>query len=171
VIPRCLGWSLFALIMGFFLGGSFFWGLYGPNTTMEQANAAYEKQFSRSPMTALLNEHPGLVVSGGICAVSLLLLVILVALIWQGTLRGWIGLDQFLRFRKYLAFGVMVYAIWCVYRLIVNVAPPRPLSQEFVYQLIFFSIFWVLAPPIWFFVEYFAVASDWIGGLPENKAD
>jgi hypothetical protein len=37
-------WPLFAAIMGFVLGGSVFWGLYGPNTTIEQADAAYEQK-------------------------------------------------------------------------------------------------------------------------------
>jgi hypothetical protein len=30
--------------MGFAIGGSAFWGLYGPNTTVEQANANYEQR-------------------------------------------------------------------------------------------------------------------------------
>ena len=41
-MPRWLGWPLLALVMGFNLGGSVFWALYGPNTTREQADAAYE---------------------------------------------------------------------------------------------------------------------------------
>jgi hypothetical protein len=43
VFQRRLFWPLFAAIMGFALGGSVFWGLYGPNTTIEQADAAYEQ--------------------------------------------------------------------------------------------------------------------------------
>jgi hypothetical protein len=44
VFQRWLFWPLFALLMGFVMGGSIFWGLYGPNTTIDQANAAYEQQ-------------------------------------------------------------------------------------------------------------------------------
>jgi hypothetical protein len=40
-------WPLFAAIMGFALGGSVFWGLYGPNTTIEQANAAHEQKAAK----------------------------------------------------------------------------------------------------------------------------
>jgi hypothetical protein len=35
-------------------------------------------------------------------------------------------------------------------------------------ELISYSIFWILAPPIWFFLEYFAVESAWINGLPQH---
>jgi hypothetical protein len=47
VLQRWLFWPLFAAIMGFALGGSVFWGLYGPNTTIEQADAAYEQRTSQ----------------------------------------------------------------------------------------------------------------------------
>ena len=40
-------WPLFAAIMGFALGSSVFWGLYGPNTTIEQADAAYEQKAAK----------------------------------------------------------------------------------------------------------------------------
>jgi hypothetical protein len=35
MIPRCIVWPLFALVMGFALGGSIFWGAFGPNVTNE----------------------------------------------------------------------------------------------------------------------------------------
>jgi hypothetical protein len=49
LLPRCLGWSIFALVLGFALGGSFFWGVYGPNVTATQADAAYEQHVSEAP--------------------------------------------------------------------------------------------------------------------------
>jgi len=175
-MPRWLVWPLFALIVGFVLGGSVFWGLYGPNATIEQANAAYEKQATQqqatgSWMIALLNEHRGSALSVVVCILAMAALVILVGLIWQGRLRGRISYVGFVHFRKYLAIFAALYAIYCGWRLIINVAIPGTLAPNFVPELIFLSIFWVLAPPIWFFVEYFAVESGWISGLPENKTD
>jgi len=100
------------------------------------------------------------------CFVSMIALGILVASIWEGWFAERISLDQFLGLRKILAIVLVVYAIYCAWRLIRSVKTPGPLTREFVRELIAYSIFWVLEPPIWFFVEYFAVQSDWIGGLP-----
>jgi len=33
----------------------------------------------------------------------------------------------------------------------------------------FLTVFWALGPPIWFFVEYYAVDHDWIVNLPGTK--
>jgi hypothetical protein len=44
VFQHWLFWPLFAAIMGFGLSGGVFWGLDGPNTTIEQADAAYEQK-------------------------------------------------------------------------------------------------------------------------------
>lgn len=41
---RWLVWPLFAAIMGFALGGSVFWGLYGPNSAIQQVSQATEHQ-------------------------------------------------------------------------------------------------------------------------------
>jgi hypothetical protein len=40
--PRWLVLPLIALVLGFALGGSVFWAAFGPNATLDQANAAYE---------------------------------------------------------------------------------------------------------------------------------
>jgi hypothetical protein len=42
VYQRWLVWPLFAAVMGFALGGSVFWGLYGPNTTIKQVTQSAE---------------------------------------------------------------------------------------------------------------------------------
>jgi DNA-directed RNA polymerase subunit RPC12/RpoP len=102
---------------------------------------------------------------------SLVVLGLLVMWIWNGWLYHAISLGQFLGLRKVLAILVVVYAIWCFWRLIENVALRRVLADKFVPELIAFSVFWVLAPPIWFFVEYFAVASDWLSGLPQDQTE
>jgi hypothetical protein len=39
---RWIVWTLFASVMGFALGGSAFWGLYGPNITIQRASQAAE---------------------------------------------------------------------------------------------------------------------------------
>src|SRR4051812_6804929 len=41
-MPFRLVWPLLAAILGFALGGSAFWGLYGPNTTIQQIAHAEE---------------------------------------------------------------------------------------------------------------------------------
>jgi hypothetical protein len=166
VISRWLVWLVFALIMGPPFSGSVLWGLYGPNM-IEHANGTYEKQFAHSTMIAQLNEHWGLAFSVVVCVVSMVALVGLVASIWQGWFVHWITFDCFLFSRKIIAFLAALYAIICAWRLYENVAM-KTLDQKFVPELIFYSIFWVLAPPIWFFVEYFAIESDWIA-LPVNK--
>jgi hypothetical protein len=106
-----------------------------------------------------------------VCIVSMVVLALLVLLIWQGWLQHLISLDRFHKIRKYVALFVVLYATLCVWRLTKNVAIPRDLKQEFLPELIAYSIFWVLAPPIWFFVEYFAVASDWIHVPPANREE
>jgi hypothetical protein len=44
VVPRWLVWPIFALTMGFFIGGSVFWGLYGPNATIQEQHATAKEQ-------------------------------------------------------------------------------------------------------------------------------
>jgi hypothetical protein len=111
------------------------------------------------------------VIAQAFCILAMIALVGLVASIWQGWLIHRISLEGFHKIRKGLAIFVALYAIWCVLRLTYKVAIPRTLNDKFVRELIAFSVFWVLAPPIWFFVEYFAVASDWICGLPQDKTE
>jgi len=47
----------------------------------------------------------------------------------------------------------------------------RDPTGEFLAELMAYSVFWVLAPPIWFFIEYFAVESNCIAGLPKSAAN
>jgi hypothetical protein len=155
-MPRWLVWPLLALVTAFVLG--------------EEKADEGSRPVAPSSMIALLNEH-GLAVSVTFCAVSMVSLGILVVLIWMGCLRRKISYNQFFGFRKFLAVAIPSYAAYCAWRLTENVALPRTLDDKFVPELIAISIFWVLAPPIWFFVEYFAVASHCIKrfrGTEEN---
>jgi hypothetical protein len=103
-----------------------------------------------------------------ISIVSMIGLALLVMGIWEGLFYQSIPDNVFHEFRKRLGILVMLYAIYCGWRLTTKVAIPRDLNQDFVPELVAYSIFWVLAPPIWFFVEYFAVASNSIVNLPGN---
>jgi len=47
VFQRLFIWPLFAALMGFALGGSVFWGLYGPKTTIEQVSQPAEHQTAK----------------------------------------------------------------------------------------------------------------------------
>ena len=60
-----------------------------------------------------------------------------------------------------------IYGMFCIWRLVCNVAIPREIQVAFVPELTAISVFWVMAPPIWFFIEYFAVRS----GTITNFAD
>jgi hypothetical protein len=101
----------------------------------------------------------------GVCIASILFILVLVVIIWQGWLADRISRAFFEDFRKYLAIFVAVYAMYCVWRFIANITIGEPLPREFAFELIAYSIFWILAPPMWFFVEYFAVANNCITGF------
>jgi hypothetical protein len=70
-----------------------------------------------------------------------------------------------------LAVLAAIYTIWCIERLARNVLIPGNLDQKFVPELMAYSIFWVLAPPMWFFLEYFAAESDCISDLPRSDGN
>jgi hypothetical protein len=138
--------SLFWLVMGFALGGSFVSQLGVPmNFNLTPASFAW-----------------------AVSIISLAFFGLLVVLIWCGCFRRKVSLNCFRDSRMVLAFLAVAYAGWFVFRLIPNVPLPKHLDPEFLRELIAYSIFWVLVPPIWFFVEYFAVESKWIDGLPDN---
>jgi hypothetical protein len=87
-------------------------------------------------------------------------------------LVGWISIpaltppssEAFHTFRWFLAVAVVLYAAWVIYRLTTEVAFPMKLEKNFVPELVAYAFFWVLAPTIWFFVEYYAVKSGRIMG-------
>jgi hypothetical protein len=137
--------------MGFALGGSF----------VSQLGA---------PMNNLVNLRPASA-AWLIWIVSLVSLGLLFVLIWCGCLRNWISQNCFRYSRMVFTFLAVAYATYiCVFRLIPNVPLPKNLDPEFLRELIGYSIFWVLVPPIWFFVEYFAVESECIEDFktPDN---
>jgi hypothetical protein len=81
-----------------------------------------------------------------------------------------ITVARFHKVRMGLAIFVVAYAAYCVWRLTENVAIPREIDKDFVPELITISMFWVLAPPVWFFVEFFGIANNCIDGFsPEEK--
>jgi hypothetical protein len=145
------------IVLGFLLATAMWMSLF----VVLQSNYGFAEIFERIIAPALL---PWIVPLG-----SMVVLASLVLSIWQGwRWLTWltISLDQFHSVRKVLALFAVVYAIICAWRLIKNVALPRDLHEQFLPELIAISIFWVLAPPIWFFVEYFAVENDRITNLP-----
>jgi hypothetical protein len=142
-------WSLFWLVMGFALGSSFV-------------------SLSGTPINLVLTAP--LLFALVVCILSLVLLGIVVGLIWSDLLRQKISVDCFLKSRICLTILAVGYAIYCVLRLSYSVLIPRHLDQEFLLELIAYSIFWVLAPPIWFFAEYLAVKSDCVNGFSPDPA-
>jgi hypothetical protein len=111
-----------------------------------------------------MTTHTWVVVGVGALLASIVFFVVLVTRIWQGRLT--ISRARFEHFRMYLAIFAAAYAAYCVWRFAEKIDIGKPIPPDFKYELIAYSIFWVLAPPIWFFVEYFAVANNCIVGFP-----
>lgn len=103
----------------------------------------------------------------GIYILSLLILGFLVIAVWNIRLKTDIG--TYRRLRSFAAFRTPVHAVVSIYRLSVEIAIPRTLEKPFVPELLGYLVFWVLVPPVWFFFEYFAVASDAIAGYDSSE--
>ena len=106
-----------------------------------------------------------------VCILCLIALCLLVLWIWEGWLYKRISLSSFRKSRMCLAALAAIIAIFCIGRLIFKVGSRGSLDQEFLAELMAYSVFWVLAPPIWFFIEYFAVESNCIDGLPKSATN
>jgi hypothetical protein len=149
VFGATIFWCVFWLAMGFALGGSF----------------VSQSGVPMTPLVLTLRFY----FASAICALSLAILLTGVGLIWSGSLSQKLLSEKgFRNLRMGLTVLAAIYAGYCAWRLIFNVAIPMNLDREFAPELIAYSIFWVLLPPIWFFIAYFAVESRWISGLPDN---
>jgi hypothetical protein len=66
------------------------------------------------------------------------------------------------------------YAVYCAYRILGAVSEYGKISDEFRPEYVGYLMFWVLAPPLWFFLEFYAAEQGCFSGLfesPEKKAD
>lgn len=76
------------------------------------------------------------------------------------------------RLQTTLAFFACAYAIWCAYRLYeLHLIGQGSLSADGVLEVAGISAFWFVAPPAWFFVEYFAVEKGVISGFSGSEAN
>jgi hypothetical protein len=117
-----------------------------------------------------MGQDRNLAVNVVVCGASLVTLAVLALLVCFGGLR--VSLVNFGRFRFALAVFVIGYAAYCIYRLATIVVLPRQgIPDSFVRELIAISIFWITAPPTWFFVEYYAADSGCIGDEGEWDED
>ncbi len=73
--------------------------------------------------------------------------------------------------RLLVAVFTIVYAGFTGWQLYVAAQTHGELSDEVKLLLIGFFIFWVLAPPAWFFLEYFAFDNKCITHLHRTKKD
>jgi hypothetical protein len=71
-------------------------------------------------------------------------------------------LETYHYLRGWVAILTVVFAVITVTRMISRVAIRRNLPDEFLPEMIGYVLFWVLVPPVWFFVEYYAFDSHWI---------
>ncbi len=99
-----------------------------------------------------------------VAIIALAILLLCAALVWTGTAK--VTFSTFKNLRLGVAVLTIVYAVITVWQLIPAAENPTALSPAAKSLLIGFLIFWVLAPPAWFFFEYFAFESEWITELP-----
>jgi hypothetical protein len=115
----------------------------------------------------------GLAVSLVVCGASLTAPAVVAGLIWFEKFK--ISSDSYNWVRLCLAIGASLYAIYCVWWLLTHIvfsqATIATLAPELKWQLVFISIVWIIVPPVWFFVEYFAVASNCIEGFSNSDAN
>jgi hypothetical protein len=103
------------------------------------------------------------------CVGGLGILAALIVAVWCGSPP--VSLDTYRGARTLGAFVIAVHAGVAIWRLTQNVALPRTLSDEFIPELVGYLTFWLLFPPLWFFLEYYAVDSGAIRGLSGAEAD
>lgn len=108
-------------------------------------------------------------VNSVVCVASLLGVAAAAALIWLQMLR--VPTWSYAWFRFSLAIGAGDYAAYCAWWLVTRIvlAHTPALTNELKLELVYIAIVWIVVPPVWLFVDYFAVASNCIMGLPGNE--
>jgi hypothetical protein len=105
-----------------------------------------------------------------VCIGVLVSLCVLVVLISRRYLYKTISYECFRIFQNVATVLATLYAIWCAGRLILNVVIfPVNFDQKLELELTANIILWVLAPPIYFFIEYQAVDNDCINDFPKSE--
>jgi len=106
----------------------------------------------------------------GVAIASLLSIGVAIVLVSSGKCKGMLTTERYRLFRTLAAAFATAFAILSVIRLATNVAGEPTIPPAFVPELIGYSIFWVLVPPLWFFWEYFAIDKNWIQGPFSDEA-
>jgi hypothetical protein len=110
-----------------------------------------------------------------VCAVSLGFLILAQAYIWIGrTWRTW-NKPMGWHTRVSGAFVALffVYApvsLWRVWDEMGKIGGNKEIPDPFRPELYAYVIFWLFAPPLWFFLDYFSIASGFISD-PARPAD
>jgi hypothetical protein len=60
-----------------------------------------------------------------------------------------------------------IYGAITIYRVVTNLSATQPDWLGFQNELLGYILFWVFLPPLWFFLEYYAVDNDFIV-YPDN---
>jgi H+/Cl- antiporter ClcA len=102
------------------------------------------------------------------CLVGLAALAVLTVLVWAEKLH--LGVRPYRCARTLGVVLISMHAAVAVWRLTRNVAL-QALDPKFIPELIGYLAFWLLFPPLWFFLEYYAVDSGAIDGVPRAEAD
>lgn len=107
-------------------------------------------------------------VNSVVCAACLLGVAVAAALIWFRMLQ--VPTWSYAWFRFSLAIGAGDYAAYCAWWLVTRIvlAHAPALTHELKLELVYIAIVWIIMPPVWLFLDYFAVASNCIMGLPGN---
>ena len=90
-------------------------------------------------------------VSLGWCTVWLAALLILLFATWQQWLS--LRLTTYQTYRNRFAIGIVIFAVWTLYRVASAVYHGEAKSDTFRPELIGYTVFWVLFPPLWFFLS------------------
>ncbi len=98
-----------------------------------------------------------------VCSAGLAVLAISILLVTAKCLN--VSLETYNKFRMALAVVITGHAMVSFFRMATKVAIHGQLEPSFVPELIGYLVFWVLFPPLWFFLEYLGADHGVIAGL------
>lgn len=95
------------------------------------------------------------------------LLIAGVGLVWRKRFSIDVTLYQGIRAGAAI-FGIGWGAV-SMWRLSSQVVSQQSITRDFAPELIGYLAFWVLVPPTWFFLDYYALDNGAVAGIAQNK--
>jgi hypothetical protein len=105
-----------------------------------------------------------------VCVLSLVLLIFSQACIWIGRMfYTWsVPIDLHTWVSSIVVGLFFLYAPLSLWRVWWKVRSDKKITDKFWPELCAYAIFWLFAPPLWFFLDYFSVASAFVRDLPDG---